>query len=105
MARRAVAAVVEDAVRLGAEYLCAQVLRPTGAGRAHELATSDGGKISAGQFIFACGPGLGKGFPEVLGARIFPSRQGGFYFGIPAGDTRFSPPALPTGRFPGGLAQ
>ncbi len=99
MARRAVAAVVEDAVRLGAEYLCAQVLRPTGAGRAHELATSDGGKISAGQFIFACGPWLGKVFPEVLGARIFPSRQEVFYFGIPAGDTRFAPPALPTWLF------
>src|SRR5260370_12815761 len=99
MARRAVAAVVEDAVRLGAEYLCAQVLSPTGGGRAHELATSDGGKISAGQFIFAWGPWLGKVFPEVLGARIFPSRQEVFYFGIPAGDTRFAPPALPTWLF------
>ncbi len=99
MARRAVAAVVEDAVRLGAEYLCAQALRPTGAGRAHELATSDGRKISAGQFIFACGPWLGKVFPEVLGARIFPSRQEVFFFGIPAGDMRFAPPALPTWLF------
>ncbi len=99
MARRAVAAVVEDAVRLGAEYRCAQVLGPAGPGRAHELATSDGGEISAGQFVFACGPWLGKLFPEVLGGRIFPSRQEVFYFGIPAGDTRFAPPALPTWLF------
>jgi len=99
MARRAVAAVVEDAVRHGTEYRCAQVLRPTGSGRVHEVATSDGEKIAAEQFIFACGPWLGKVFPDVLGTRIFPSRQEVFYFGIPAGDTRFAAPALPTWLF------
>jgi sarcosine oxidase len=99
MARRAVAAVVEDAVRLGTEYRCAQVLRPTGSGQVHEVATRDGEKISAEQFIFACGPWLGKVFPDVLGTRIFPSRQEVFFFGIPAGDTRFAAPALPTWLF------
>jgi sarcosine oxidase len=99
MARRAVTAVVEEAVRLGAEYRCAQVLGPTGSGRAHQVATSEGEKISAGQFVFACGPWLGKVFPEILGARIFPSRQEVFFFGIPAGDERFAPPALPTWLF------
>jgi len=99
MARRAVAAVAQEAVRLGAEYRCAQVLRPADSPRAHEVATSDGEKIAAGQFVFACGPWLGKIFPEVLGARIFPSRQEVFFFGIPAGDTRFAPPALPTWLF------
>src|SRR5260370_29313195 len=96
MARRAVAAVVEDAVRLGAEYLCAQVLRPTGAGRAHELATSDGGKISAGQFIFACGPWLGKVFSAVLRARIFSSRPEVFYFRISSGGKSVAAAAVPT---------
>src|SRR5260370_25580358 len=99
MSRRAVAVVVEEAVRLGAEYRCAQVLRPTGSGRAHEVATSDGEHIAAGQFVFACGPWLGKVFPDVLGARIFPSRQEVFFFGVPAGDMRFAPPALPTWLF------
>jgi len=99
IARRAVAAVVEEAVRLGAEYRCAQVLRPTGFGRANEAATSDGEHIAAGQFVFACGPWLGKVFPDVLGARIFASRQEVFFFGVPAGDMRFAPPALPTWLF------
>jgi len=99
IARRAVAAVVEEAVRLGAEYRCAQVLRPTGFGRANEAATSDGEHIAAGQFVFACGPWLGKVFPDVLGARIFPSRQEVFFFGIPEGDMRFALPALPTWLF------
>src|SRR5712692_8643957 len=99
MARRAVAAVVEDAVQQGAEYRNAQVLTPTGLGRVHHVATNHGEKIAAGQFVFACGPWLGKVFPDVLGARIFPSRQEVFFFGIPAGDARFAPPALPTWLF------
>ena len=99
MARRAVAAVVEDAVRIGAEYRCAEVLRPTKSGRAYEVATSNGEKIAAGQFVFACGPWLGKVFPDVLGAQIFPSRQEVFFFGTPAGDARFAPLALPTWLF------
>jgi glycine/D-amino acid oxidase-like deaminating enzyme len=35
----------------------------------------------------------------MLGKRIFPSRQEIFFFGVPAGDTRFAPPALPTWLF------
>ncbi len=99
LARRAVAAVAEDAIRLGAEYRCAQVLRPAASGRVHEVKTSGGEKISAGDFVFACGPWLGKVFPDVLEPRIFPSRQEVFFFGIPASDTRFAAPALPTWLF------
>jgi len=99
MARRAVAAVAEDAIRMGAEYRCAQVLRPAASGRVHEVKTSGGEIISAGQFVFTCGPWLGKVFPDVLGSRIFPSRQEVFFFGIPAGDARFAAPALPTWLF------
>ena len=36
MARRAVAAVVEDAIRLGVEYRCAQALNPREAGRVEQ---------------------------------------------------------------------
>jgi monomeric sarcosine oxidase len=99
MARRAVAAVVEDAVRLGVEYRCAQAMNPREAGRVEHITTSQGERIAAGQFIFACGPWLGKVFPNILGSRIFPSRQEVFFFGIPAGDMRFAPPALPTWLF------
>jgi len=99
MARRAVAAVVEDAVRLGVEYRCAQAMNPREAGRVEHITTSQGERIAAGQFVFACGPWLGKVFPNILGSRIFPSRQEVFFFGIPAGDMRFAPPALPTWLF------
>ncbi|OLC94112.1 MAG: hypothetical protein DMG35_14465 [Acidobacteria bacterium] len=99
LARRAVAAVDEDAVRFGVEYRCAQVMNPREAGPVEHITTSRGERIVAGQFVFACGAWLAKVFPDVLGARIFPSRQEVFFFGIPAGETRFAPPALPTWLF------
>ena len=99
MARRAVNTVVEDAVRLGVEYRCAQVVDPREAGAVKHVKTRQGEQIVAGQFVFACGAWLGKIFPDVLGARIFPSRQEVFFFGIPAGEARFAAPALPTWLF------
>jgi sarcosine oxidase len=99
MARRAVAAVVEDAVQRGVEFRNAQVLEPKRSGRVPHVATNHGDTVVAGQFVFACGPWLGKVFPDVLGSRIFPTRQEVFFFGTPAGDTRFAPPALPTWLF------
>ena len=104
MARRAVGAVVEAAVVSGVEYRVAEIVPPDGAqgsGRLASIATRSGESIEAGQFVFACGAWLGKLFPAVLGERIFPSRQEVFFFGVPAGDLRFSPPALPTFLFQG----
>ena len=59
-----------------------------------------GRTISAGQFVFACGAWLGKVFPELLGPRIFPSRQEVFFFGVPPGDSSFSAMCCPPGSFP-----
>jgi sarcosine oxidase len=91
--------VAEDAVRKGVEFRIAKVETPGSSGRLAALKCSSGEAVAAGQFVFACGPWLGKVFPEVLGRRIFPSRQEVFFFGVPGGDARFSPPALPTWLF------
>jgi sarcosine oxidase len=99
MARRAVAAVVEDVRRLGGELRLGKVESPEKKGRVAFLTTSGGERIAARQFVFAGGAWLGKAFPEVLGPRIFPSRQEVFFFGIPPGDARFAPPLLPTWLF------
>lgn len=99
LARRAVACVVEDAVRLGAQFEIAQIDPPGKSRKLTSLCNSKGDLIHAGQFVFACGPWLGKMFPELLGPRIFPTRQEVFFFGCPAGDSRFVPPALPTWFF------
>ncbi len=51
--------------------------------------------VEADAFVFACGPWLGRLFPDVLGKVITPTRQEVYYFGVPAGDTRFSEGELP----------
>jgi sarcosine oxidase len=99
IARRAVTASVTVARRMGVEYKVAQVLTPRGSGEISHIETSGGDPFAANQFVFACGAWLGKVFPEVLGERIFPTRQEVFYIGVPAGDERFSPPTLPTFLF------
>jgi monomeric sarcosine oxidase len=96
MARRAVEAVVWQAQKNSAEYHQESVLAPNERGRVSILKTASGSTISAGTFVFACGPWLPKVFPAILGDRIFPSRQEVFFFGVPAGDTRFERPAMPT---------
>src|SRR5580698_636810 len=100
LARRAVATVVDEFVRLGGEYRQAAVEAPTSAqadGKVLEaIKTSDRHTITAGQFVFACGSWLGKIFPELLGSRIFPSRAEIFFFGLPAGVTQFDEAHLPT---------
>ncbi len=95
MARRAVQAVVEQAVRGGCKYIAEAVAPPEGKRRLEAIHTNTNRRITAGTFIFACGPWLPKLFPAVLGERIFPTRQEVFFFGIPAGDTRFAPPKMP----------
>lgn len=99
VARRAVAATVAEAIRLGVAYEHALVESPKGAGVLQSAKTRNGGEISAGQFVLACGSWLGKIFPEILRQRIFVTRQEVFYFGLPPGDSRFSPPTLPTFLF------
>jgi glycine/D-amino acid oxidase-like deaminating enzyme len=96
MARRAVQAVVREAVRAGVEYRTAAFAPPAVRTRVGALKTGDGSEIRAGTFVFAGGPWLPKLFPDLLGARIFPTRQEVFFFGPPAGDERFAPPRMPT---------
>jgi monomeric sarcosine oxidase len=99
MARRAVAATVAEAVRCGATYVHALVEQPKAKGLLRAIKTKSGEEISAGQFVFACGSWLAKLFPEIVGPRLFVTRQEVFYFGLPAGNSRFAPPALPTFLF------
>jgi monomeric sarcosine oxidase len=101
MARRAVAAVVAEAVRIGVDFRLAAIAEPRGNGAIESIASRIEENLAeeqftAKQFVFACGAWLARLFPEVLGNRIFPTRQSVFYFGIPGGDARFSSPALPT---------
>jgi len=96
MARRAVQAVVEQAQKLGVTYVRGAALTPAGRGNLPAIKTASGETIAAHSFVFACGPWLPKVFPDLLGSRIFPSRQEVLFFGIPPGNSQFSVPAMPT---------
>jgi glycine/D-amino acid oxidase-like deaminating enzyme len=97
LARRAVQAVAEDAIAGGVSPRFEAVLPlPPGTGRLGEVKTAQGARIRADRYVFACGPWLGSVLPDALGSRIFPTRQEVYYFGVPAGDLRFAPPAMPT---------
>ncbi len=60
-----------------------------------KLRLSDGSNLKADAYVFACGPWLGKLFPDVLGDLIRPTKQDVFFFGAPAGDLRFNGAHLP----------
>ncbi len=79
LARRAVQAVVDQAVREGVEYR--QEMPPA--------------QPHAEVIVYACGPWLPKIFPELLGGRIRVTRQEVFFFGAPSGDPGFVPPRMP----------
>jgi len=79
LARRAVQAVVAEAIREGVDF-------SPDAGLARDRSHT---------IVYACGPWLPKIFPEVLGGRIRVTRQEVFFFGTPAGDPSFAPPRMP----------
>jgi glycine/D-amino acid oxidase-like deaminating enzyme len=94
-ARRGVQIVAAEAERAGAVRIDAAAAAPEGRGRIESVRLSTGDRLAAGEFVFACGPWLGKIFPELLGERIFTTRQEIFYLGSAPGDARFRPPAMP----------
>ena len=95
VARRAVQAVVREALREGVEFQSGSVLPPEGRGKLSSVETAAGERVQAHNFVFACGAWLPRLFPKLLSRRIFPTRQVVFYFAPPAGARHFSPPAMP----------
>ena len=95
-ARQACETVREAFVAEGGEYRSGQVV--PGAVRGGEMAAvalADGATLRADRFVFACGPWLGRVFPDLIGNRVRATRQEVFYFGVPAGDARFDEGACP----------
>lgn len=88
IAGRGVQAVVADA---GIDAIRAKIDTP------QKLANGDYqiGDKTARHLVYACGPWLPKIFHEILGGRIFVTRQEVYHFGAKPGDNRFAAPALP----------
>jgi len=88
--------VLEAFLGEGGEYKQAAVV-PQGLedGKLKGLPLFGGSNLVADRYVFACGPWLGKLFPQAIGNFIRPTKQDVFFFGTPAGDDRFSERNLP----------
>ena len=96
MARRAVQMLVDIFRQRGGTYLRAAAMPVIGdSGPVKSIRLQSGERLDADGFVFAAGPWLPKLFPDVIGSRIFPTRQEVFFFAPPAGDRRFQPGAMP----------
>jgi monomeric sarcosine oxidase len=109
MAREACLAVVDRFIREGGVYhqttVSAEGLE---SGPWKALSLSDGSGIRADRYVFACGPWMSKLFPQTIGNNIQSTKQEAFFFGTPAGDSRFDERNIPVwadhrGRFMYGI--
>ncbi|MBI3478024.1 MAG: FAD-dependent oxidoreductase [Acidobacteria bacterium] len=96
LARRGIQILVEEMVRQGVDYRVAAATPPSSKSPLSSIATTGNETISAGAFVFACGPWLPKVFPALLGRYIQPERAEVYFLGVAPGDARFSAPQMPT---------
>jgi sarcosine oxidase len=96
-ARESMIAVAEIFARKGGEFRIAKAMPGDASGHSlNNLTLGQNGSISAQVYVFACGPWLPKVFPKLLGRKIASVRRELYFWGVPAGDTRFNLPNLPT---------
>ena len=95
LARRAVQALLNEAVAQGVEYFPEAFVKLDGKRRIESIRTPNR-KLAADDFVFASGPWLPKLFPRLLRKLITPTRQEVFFFGAgPKQAGLFAPPAMP----------
>ncbi len=101
-ARRAIESVARMFVANGGRIQIGHVVLGDRQGRRLENIRLDSGdKLSAGSFVFACGPWFPKVFPRLMARRLRISMGHVFYFSVPAGDRRFIYPYMPSYGVPG----
>lgn len=101
-ARRSCEAVAGVFKQFGGELQTARAWPTTQmAGKMPALQTSSGDLVSAGTYVFACGPWLRKVFPVLLGNRMRTPLGSVYYFGAPPGEYRMQYPNVPTYNYPG----
>jgi glycine/D-amino acid oxidase-like deaminating enzyme len=96
LARASTQAVVDQFVAEGGEYRQATVAaRDLDSGQWKALNLSEESAIIADRYVFACGPWLGNLFPQTVGPHFISTRQEVFFFGTPAGDSRYDEGNVP----------
>jgi glycine/D-amino acid oxidase-like deaminating enzyme len=96
LARASTQAVVDQFVAEGGEYRQATVAaHDLDSGQCKTLVLSEGSTMVADRYVFACGPWLGNLFPQTVGPHFISTRQEVFFFGTPAGDSRYDEGNVP----------
>jgi glycine/D-amino acid oxidase-like deaminating enzyme len=100
LARASARAVVDHFLAEGGEYRQAAVAERNLEGNDLErnewkLQLPDGSTVTADQYVFACGPWLGKLFPQSVGPHLVSTKQEVFFFGTPAGNPSYNEGNLP----------
>ena len=97
LARSSTQAVVDHFVAEGGEYrqTAVAVSPDLENGQLKGLLLSENSEIAVDTYIFACGPWLGKLFPQTIGPHFRSTRQEIFFFGTPAGDPSYNDGNLP----------
>jgi glycine/D-amino acid oxidase-like deaminating enzyme len=108
-ARVACRRVLEGFIAEGGEYRQAAVLGDKlDFGPWKTVTLSNHSQLKADRYVFACGPWMGRLFPQTIGSKIQSTKQDVFFFGPPPGDARFDEQHLPVwadhrGRFMYGI--
>lgn len=101
-ARRACESVAEVFKSRGGQVKIAHAWPGTQTGgKLDHLVLSTNETVSAGSYVFACGPWLPKLFPDLLGRVIRTPLGHVFYLATPPADDRFTFPNCPSWNYPG----
>jgi sarcosine oxidase len=96
-AREGCVAVAHAFEKKGGRFVTANVEPGARAGDTlQDVALSNGSRVSAQTFVFACGPWLPKIFPAAMKNKLATPRRVVFFYGTPPGDERFTHPNFPT---------
>jgi glycine/D-amino acid oxidase-like deaminating enzyme len=101
LARASARAVVQQFVAEGGEYRQSTIAPPhddknaLDDGPLTQLSLSDGSTLVADRYLFACGPWLGKLFPQTVGPHFTSTKQDVFFFGTPGNDARYNEGNIP----------
>lgn len=98
MARRGVQTLVTEMVSAGLTWLKGKaepVTMPRGPSPLPAVRLSNGERLEADRYVYACGPWMPQVFPDVLDRKIVTSRQEVFFFAPPSGDASFAPASMP----------
>ncbi len=102
-ARRAVQGVAAILTRVLGVKLVVAKAKPGAIikGKMNEIPLINGDKLKCDAVVFACGPWLGKVFPELLGPHIRIPLGQVVYYGPPQDSSQYTFPNMPSFNFPG----